>query len=612
MMKKKKFDKKKIIRIVEIVVVVLVLFLIFFFGFYYPNKIFKDNEMALREAGERYYQVNKNFIPNEEGRVMTVTLATLVREKYLDDLLIPYSNKVCDLEDSNVKAVLKNGKYEYYTYLKCGRYESDVDHEGPVIKLKGKTTINLKRGATYKEPGVASVVDDTDGEMKVADVSIKGNVDTSKVGTYEVTYSISDSLNNKSTVTRKIVVEEALSDVVNNATKDSDGYYKGIDVNNYIMFNNMVFRIIKINDDDTITIASDELLSNVDYTNEGRFASSSLDSWLNDYFYNLLEPKYQDLIVSSKWCDDVIDSNDYMKTECDRSSGKKNIGILAIQDYNNTLLDGVSFLDFEGIVWYSNFDKDNNPWTMTSLYDYPLKSEPMNQHYLFNVRPALTLKSDTTVLDGDGSLASPYIVVENKKGRKNSKINERQVGEYINYSGYTFRIADITEDDTTEIIMTGVLENDNVELSIGYENSGAKVYNPNKKGNIGYKVVNEMTRYISTDLFVKTKVEVPIYKNRVTYKGNKETKSYNNIVMIPSVFDIFTAKGDNTSNIGYWYIDSSNKENTKTVMNPVGTVSYTAVTDDRTAGVKIKAYLKKDVFITDGDGSLDNPYTISD
>lgn len=150
MMKKKKFDKKKIIRIVEIVAVVLVLFLVFFFGFYYPNKIFRDNEVALSEAGERYYQVNRNFIPNEEGRVMTVTLATLVQEKYLDDLLIPYSNKVCDLEDSNVKAVLKDGKYEYYTYLKCGRYESDVDHEGPVIKLKGKTTINLKEGLLMK------------------------------------------------------------------------------------------------------------------------------------------------------------------------------------------------------------------------------------------------------------------------------------------------------------------------------------------------------------------------------------------------------------------------------------------------------------------------------
>ena len=45
-------------------------------------------------------------------------------------------------------------------------------------------------------------------------------------------------------------------------------------------------------------------------------------------------------------------------------------------------------------------------------------------------------------------------------------------------------------------------------------------------------------------------------------------------------------------------------------MNPIGTVSYTNVTDDRTEGVKIKAYLKDNVFITGGDGSLDDPYTV--
>ena len=121
-----------------------------------------------------------------------------------------------------------------------------------------------------------------------------------------------------------------------------------------------------------------------------------------------------------------------------------------------------------------------------------------------------------------------------------------------------------------------------------------------------------MTRYVSTGLFAKTKVEVPIYNNNVTYKGKHDTKTYNNIVTIPSVFDIFTAKGDNSSDGGYWYIDSSKKDGVKTVMYPVGTVTYTSVSDDRTAGIKIKTYLKNDVYITDGDGSLDNPYTIND
>ena len=602
-------NKKKIIRIVIAVVVLLLLLVILYFAFYYPNKVFKDNEKKFIAAGERYYQINKNYLPSQEGRVLSVNLGTLIKEDYLDDLYIPYSKKVCDLNESTVKAVKKDGEFQFYTYLKCGSYESSTDHEGPVITLSGDTTIKLNKGDKYNEPGVKSVIDDTDGNIDVSKVTIKGEVNTDVVGTYEVTYTISDSLNNKSEVKRKVVVEESFSNVVKEATKNTNGYYKGEDVNNYVMFNNMLFRIVKVNSDDTITIASDEVLANVDYTNDGRFVDSSIDSWLNGYFYSLLENKYKKLVTSSKWCDDVLGSDDYMAVECKRTSEKRNVGILSIQDYNNTLQEGASFLDFSGIIWYANLDVDNNPWTITDLFDYPLKSEPMNQEYLFNVRPAVTLKKGTKVLDGDGSESNPYILVYNNSGRRNTKINERQVGEYISYSGYTFRISGF-KDSMTEIIMTGVTMNDDVEISIGYNNSGRKVYNPNKKGNIGYQVINEMTKYVSTELFVKTKVEVPIYDNRVTYKGKKDIKTYNNIVTIPSVFDIFTAKGDNSSDGGYWYIDSSKEDGIKTVMNPIGTVSYTNVTDDRTEGVKIKAYLKDNVFITGGDGSLDDPYTV--
>ena len=604
-------NKKKIIRIVVVVLVVLLVLAILYFAFYYPNKLFKDNEEKFIAAGERYYQINKNYLPNQEGRVLSVNLGTLIREDYLDDLYIPYSKKVCDLNESTVKVIKKDGDFQYYTYLKCGSYESSTDHEGPVITLNGDTTINLNKGEEYKEQGVKSVIDDGDGKLDVNSVTIKGDVDTNTVGTYEITYSASDSLNNKSEVTRKVVVEESFSNVVKDATSSTNGYYKGDASNNYVMFNNMTFRIVKINSNDTVTIVSDEALASVDYTNDGRFAGSSLDSWLNEYFYNLLENKYKKLITSSEWCDDVLNTGDYMATECSRSSDKRNVGILSIQDYNNTLENEISFLDFSGIVWYANLDGDNNPWTMTDLFDYPLKSEPMNQKYLFNVKPAVTLKKNTKVLNGDGSVGNPYILVENNSARRNTLVNERQVGEYIRYSGYTWRIAGFN-DNTTEIIMTGVVMNNDLEIEIGYNNSGNKVYNPNKSGNIGYQVINEMTKYVSTDLFTKTKVDVPIYKNKVTYEGKKDIKTYNNIVTIPSVFDIFTAKGDNSSDGGYWYIDSSKEDGVKTVMNPVGTVSYTEVTDDKTAGVKIKAYLKDDVFITDGDGSLTQPYTISD
>ena len=604
--------KKKIIRIVVIALIIVAILLLVWFLFIYPRVVFRENESKLAAAGERYYQINGSYLPSEKGRVVSVSLNTLVKQEYLDGLYTAYG-KLCDLNESNVKVVNDGEDNKYYTYLKCGNMESDVDHEGPVITLKGETKETVSRGSTYEDPGIESVVDDTDGKIDISKVSVKGEVDTANVGNYEITYTVNDSLNNKTTVTRTVVVEERLSSIVKEATKDTNNYYKGFRDDNYIMFNNMLFRIVKINDNDTIMAVSEESLASVDYTNDGRFANSSLDKWLNDYFYNLLEDKYKDLIVSTKWCDDVVNKDDYMTTECTRTSAKRNIGIMSIQDYNNTLQDGNSFYDSRALSWFSNIGEDNNPWTFTSMYDYPLKTEPMNQEYLFNVRPTITLKKNTKVLSGDGSSGNPYILVENNTARKNSDLNKRQIGEYITYEGYTYRITNLNNNGTTEVIMTGVIKNGDNELNIGYNNgSGKKVYNSKQEGNIGYQVINDLTKYISTDLFEKTKVEVPIYSGRVTYQGKKNIKEYNDIISIPSTFDIFSAKGLNSGNGGYWLIDSSNEENIKTMVYPIGTVSYTPITDDTTAGVKVKATFKKNVIITDGSGTLSDPYEVRD
>lgn len=610
-MKKKGIDKNKIIKIVIVVVVIIVLVLLLWFLYFYPNKVFRENERLLEEAGKRYYEINSTRLPNEEGRVISVTLDTLIKQDYLDGLYEAYGNKLCDMNKSNVKAVSKDGDYTYYTYLKCGNHESKVDHDGPVITLNGSKNMTVSRGGKYKEPGVKSVVDNVDGKMDASSVTVRGEVDTSKVGTYEITYTVRDSLDNATTVTRKVKVEERLSTVVTENTEN--GYYVGHDVNNYIMFSNMLFRIVRVNDDGSVVIVSDDALANVDYTNDGRFEDSSLDKWLNDYFYNLLEPRYQDLIKSSSWCDDVIGSDDTMVTECTRETAKRKVGILSLQDYNLSYDGFSSYLDKTNLSWYSNLASDDTAWAITSVAAYPGSLVASDKTNLLNVVPAVTLKANTAVLGGTGTYDDPYTVLEDTKGRRSSNLNEREIGEYIRYSGYTFRISDILDDGTTEVIMDSVLKSNDQQVNIRYTNTQErKVYNPNQEGNIGYKIKNNMTRYIDTSLFVSKDISVPIYDGMVTYQGEHNTKKYNLLITIPSAFDIFSARGSNSNDAGYWLIDSSKKANTKTVVRSSGTVTYSSATDDIVAGVKIKAYFGKDVIIEGGSGTIDNPYTLID
>ena len=603
--------KQKIIKIVGVVLVVVIIILLIWFIFLYPRKVFNDNEKAFNAAGIRYYEINDSYLPKEEGRVISVSLDTLIKQDYLEGLYVPYSNELCDLRESNVKAVKKDGDYRYYTYLKCGKYESDVDHEGPVIELNGDTDVTVSRGEEYTDPGVKSVTDDTDGKMDVSKVSVKGKVDTSVVGTYEITYSATDSLNNKSEVTRTVKVEERLSRIVNDNTEN--GYYVGNDSDNYVMFNHMLFRIVRVNDDNSVVIVSNDALANVDYSTNGKFEDSALDSWLNDYFYGLLEPRYQELIKNSTWCNDVITSDNLNTTECSRETSKRKVGILSIQDYNRSYDGRSSYLNKDNLSWYANFNEENKPWAMTGNAIYPNGFSTSDGNNLLNVVPAVTLKASTTVLEGDGSYTDPYILLNDKSGRKNSLINERESGEFISYSGYLFRISDIMDDGTTEVIMTSVLKNDNNEITIGYQNTQkTKVYNPNQEGNIGYQIKNNMTSYIDTSLFTSKKITVPIYNNKVTYKGKHDEKTYNLLISIPSTFDIFSAKGALSKDGGYWLIDSSKNEEVKTVVRSLGTVTYSNVYEGITAGVKVKAYLNKDVYITNGYGTESNPYRIDD
>ena len=76
----------------------------------------------------------------------------------------------------------------------------------PTIKLKGKPSITLVVGETYTEQG-ATASDKIDGDI-TSKIVISGSVNTSKAGTYTVTYTVTNSSNKTKTVTRTITVKE--------------------------------------------------------------------------------------------------------------------------------------------------------------------------------------------------------------------------------------------------------------------------------------------------------------------------------------------------------------------------------------------------------------------
>ena len=78
------------------------------------------------------------------------------------------------------------------------------DPIAPTITLNGNETLVVMKGSTYEDPGFTAQ-DNCDGDITNR-VTVTGQVDTGKVGTYELTYTVTDSYGNEATAKRSVRV----------------------------------------------------------------------------------------------------------------------------------------------------------------------------------------------------------------------------------------------------------------------------------------------------------------------------------------------------------------------------------------------------------------------
>lgn len=583
---------------IRLVVTLIIIGLFIWFLVLSPYITFKKNENTMLEAAKRYYELNSDKLPTGT-RMSTVDLQTLARESYIkEDFYVPFSKKPCSITKSWVKVKHTNSGYKYYTYLQCGVLKSTTDHTGPVITLNGSNEITINKGDTYKEPGVKKVVDNTDGQIDVKEVEITGDVNTSKVGTYTITYSVMDSFKNETVKTRTIKVVQQLKNTVEKVTKI--GQYVGKVTNNYIKFSGMDFRIVGIVDGNVKIVAADDV-ANVNY--------SDLDEWLK-YYYEHINKDSKDYVVKTKYCNDTL--TDTSTKECSKYTNEKNVYILSVQDINKaTDENGNSYLYPETIDWVANAKTNKEGWTTREYFsDSTLKYMEFSKDYNFGIRPVLTIKGDALITSGDGTSEKPYIIDDYDIGKSGDKVNTRLSGEYIEYSNMLWQIIETTDSSLTKVISYNTMTVDSLS-DISYPLGETKnMYNPTKKGNIGYIINQKASDAVDEKYFVKNKIEVPIYKTLATYKGTSSTKKYNVKFHAPNMYEMHTARNSNTQR-SYWLMNSSSEEFRRYIVSEIGVVFYQKEGTPTDAGTRIVGYLDKDCQIVQGQGTKDNPYKIT-
>lgn len=101
------------------------------------------------------------------------------------------------------------------------------------------------------------------------------------------------------------------------STKSINGkstyYYRGQVTNNYVKFANRIWRIVRINEDGTIKLVSNDRINQKPYDSEdrnfGKYSGSSIETYLNDWYETNLS-NYAGIETSGKFCNDIETSSE--------------------------------------------------------------------------------------------------------------------------------------------------------------------------------------------------------------------------------------------------------------------------------------------------------------
>ena len=600
-------DKKKIAFNIKFIISLIIVGLFVWYLVIFPMMKFHDNEKQMINAAKRYFEINSNELPTGK-RIKTLSLSTLYSKSYLEnDFYVPYTSNVCDQTDSWIKVRKNNsGEYEYLVYLDCGVLQSSIDHTGPEIKLNGSEEVTIGLGSKYKEEGVKNVVDNTDGKLDVKDVVIKGNVDTSKVGTYEVEYIAFDSLKNRTSVTRKVNVINNLNSVVKKALNGAKNF-TGNPTNNYVRLSNMLYRVYGLDSNNNIILVAAEDVSNVNYT--------KLNEWLNKYYYNHLNDFTKKLIVKSKYCNMKITDTTTDTTECSGYTDKVNIFVPSVVDVNKAAAGSENFMKTYTMSWVGNSGDDGKAYVTREIFfgeDFGKSFLSYENDLNFGVRPMFTIKGNISVVSGDGTITNPYSFGDSTPISGGEELNKASTGEYVEISGDLYRVIDVENGYTKVIAEESIVNSNDTKIVIS---PGIPVYeftyDTKKKGSIGYKINNESSQYIDTSYFTNHDVSVPIYKKDIIYGSEVKTEKYKAKVFAPNMFEMFSAQvnlfGHNSHS--YWYLNTSKTTLYLSGITDTG-VPLNKVSSNVFYGIRPCAYIKKSTIITSGKGTRKEPYII--
>ncbi len=173
--------------------------------------------------------------------------------------------------------------------------------------------------------------------------------------------------------------------------KENSTYiFKGEITNNYVLYNNIIWRIIKINNDNTIELIMDDYINMLP------------KSLISNFFNNLKNNLDLNYLNKNIICKDQL--NNENNITCQNLEEDDYVSLLTVYDYMNSFYNNKTYITSDNeIMWLYN-DKAHTNGDNLSISD---------KNNFYEIRPIITIKSDILYKAGNGTKNSPYQIGNN-------------------------------------------------------------------------------------------------------------------------------------------------------------------------------------------------------
>ena len=391
--------------------------------------------------------------------------------------------------------------------------------------------------------------------------------------------------------------------------EETDTYrYKGEVDDNYIYYSGLMYRIIGMDSERNIKAISEENVTLL-YPNFIKgYESSYVNKWLNvtdekysGRFENTLV-EGDSLLINTSMCSDVID--DLSKITCNEVYQKSKITLLSLHDYKEAggkssfLNNGVEYnlgsLNSKNFSYFVSKDGEIGLNKIVDKIGSSVKDEK-----LISVRPVITFSSATELIKGNGKEDNPYIVEKHEI----ETLADTYVGNYVSLNDKLFRVISVSE-SKVKVVSTEVIMKDE-KSKLTYAFGGKDNVYSTTKGSVG----NYLNTTYLNSLDAKEYAVKGAFFTGLLSLTNKDyatlfKEKVNAKVGMLTLGDFFIEGVNNVLTI----LRSYDNPNLIYVINKSGGLFGDTI--NAKYNVRPAIFLKGDVSIVSGDGSIEDPFEI--